>query len=365
MKDYKILWAATNFLTKKRFDVFKKIFWDDEKFLENSWKKISRETLKKIWEKDVSITKFFELKKNISLERQKKFLEKYDAEVIFFDDENYPKNLKNISDSPIFLYVQWEILEDDFSSISVVWARKISSYWKEVIKKIIPELSKKLTIVSGLALWVDGFSHIEAMNSWWRTIWVIWSGLDTIYPSENAFIYKKILQEKKWAIISEFPFWTRPERFNFPLRNRIVAGLSLWTLVIEAREKSWSLITWRLAIEYNREVFAVPWSVFSQESWWTNHLIQKWFAKLVVNADEIFEELNLENKLKIKKVQMDFEWDEIEKMIFSVLENFWKTVDKIAIETWLAVREISSKLVLMEMKGFVMENASWSFIKII
>lgn len=363
-EDYKTFWAATGFLNKKRFDILKKIFWE-ENFLENSWEKISREILKKIWEREESINKFFEIKKKISLEKQKNFLEKFSAKIIFFDDGNFPKNLKNIPDCPIFLYVQWEILEEDFSSIAVVWARKISNYWKEVIKKIIPDLSKKLTIISGLALWVDWFSHLECLNSNWRTIWVVWTWLDIIYPAENSYIYRKILEKNQWAIISEFPFWTKADRFNFPLRNRIVAGLSLWTLVVEAREKSWSLITTRLAIEYNREVFSVPWSIFSQESWWTNMLIKKWFAKSVSSAEDIFEELNLENKLKIKKIQMEFSWDEIEEKIFSVLENFWKTVDKISIETWLSAREISSKLVLMEMKWFVMENASWSFVRII
>ena len=367
--DYKTLWAATWFLNKRRFDILKKIFWENKSgescFLENSWEKISREVLKKIWEREDSINKFFEIKNNISLEKQKIFLDKYSAKIIFFDDDNFPKNLKNISDSPIFLYVQWEILEEDFSSIAVVWARKISHYWKEIIKKFIPVLSKKLTIISWLALWIDGLSHLEALNSWWRTIWVIWSWLDVIYPIENSYIYRKILEKNQWAIITEFPFWTKPERHNFPLRNRIVAGLTLWTLIVEAREKSWSLITANLAIDYNREVFSVPWSIFSHESWWTNSLIKKWLAKPVSSVDDILEELNLENKLKIKKIQMDFEWDEVEKKIFSVLENYWKTVDKIAIETWLEVRDISSKLVLMEMKWFVMENASGSFIKII
>lgn len=364
MEKYKILWAATWFLNKKRFDILKKIFWE-ENFLENSWEKISRETLKKIWEREELINKFFELKKNISLEKQKNFLEKYSAKIIFFNEENFPKNLKNIPDCPIFLYVQWEILEEDFSALAVVWSRKISAYWKEIIKKFIPDLSKKLTIVSGLALWVDWFSHLECLENWWRTIWVVWSGLDIVYPRENSYIFKKILEKKQWAIISEFPFWTEPNRYNFPLRNRIVAGLSLWVLVVEAKEKSGSLITANLAIDYNREVFSVPWSVFSSESWWTNSLIRKWFAKLTSSPDDIFEELNLENKLKTKKVQMDFEWDEIEEKIFSVLESFWKTVDKISLETWLSAREISSKLVLMEMKWFVMENASGSFVKIV
>ena len=363
--DYKILWAATWFLNKRRFDILKKFFTDEKNFLENSWEKISREILKKIWEREDSINKFFEIKKKISLEKQKNFLEKYSAKIIFFDEKEFPKNLKNISDSPIFLYVQWEILEEDFSSIAVVWARKISHYWKEIIKKFIPDLSKKLTIISWLALWVDGLSHLESLNSWWRTIWVIWSWLDVIYPAENSFIYKKILEKNQWAIISEFPFWTKPERHNFPLRNRIVAGLTLWTLIVEAREKSWSLITANLAIEYNREVFSVPWSIFSQESWWTNSLIKKWLAKPVSSVEDILEELNLENKLKTKKVQMDFEWDEVEEKIFSVLESYWKTVDKITAETWLKSRDVSSKLVLMEMKWFVTENASWSFIKII
>lgn len=119
MEKYKILWAATWFLNKKRFDILQKIFWE-ENFLENSWEKISRETLKKIWEREESINKFFELKKNISLEKQKNFLEKYSAKIIFFNEENFPKNLKNIPDCPIFLYVQWEILEEDFSALAVV-----------------------------------------------------------------------------------------------------------------------------------------------------------------------------------------------------------------------------------------------------
>ncbi|MCD5382828.1 DNA-processing protein DprA [Candidatus Gracilibacteria bacterium] len=367
-EDYRILWAASGFLTKKRYDILKKIFQENktsDDFLKFLWEKLSPEILKKIGEKSISIDKFFDFKKNVSLEKQKKFLEKYDAEILFFEDEKFPKNLKNIPDCPMFLYVQGEILEDDFLSIAVVGARKISGYGKEIIKKIIPQLSEKLTIVSGLALGVDGMSHLEAMNAGGRTIGVIGSGLDIVYPSENAHIYKKILSEKKGAIISEFPFGTRPEKYNFPLRNRIVAGLTLGTLVIEAREKSGSLITANLAIDYNREVFAVPGSIFSTESGGTNSLIKKGFAKLISSSDDIFEELNMENKLKIKKVQIDFEGDEIEEKIFLVLGNVGKVVDKIAIETGLSVREVSSKLVLMEMKGFVMENESGSFVRLI
>ena len=349
MKDSYINWAATYWLTPIRYKKIIEKYWD----LEKAWKNISRNFLTKIWESEKFINILFDKKKEISLEKEKILLEKYWVDILFFKDEKYPKKLKEIPDFPIFLYIQWELKKEDEVSLSIVWSRNVSTYWKQVLRNIVPDLSKKLTIISWLAKWIDWISHEITIENRGRTIAVVWTWLDKVYPFENTKLAEKI-RNGNWAIISEFPFWTSPERFNFPRRNRIVAWMSLWTLLVEARERSGSLITGQLALDYNREIFAIPWNIFSQNSIWTNTFIKKWMAKLILSAEDIFEELNIEQRLESNKIskEIQFKWSENEEKIMNVLDKIWKDLTKISEETGLWISEISSKLTLLELQWY-------------
>ena len=221
---------------------------------------------------------------------QLRILEKTKSKIITYWDENYPENLKNIYDPPIMLFVKGEICDDDKYAISIVGSRKPTQYGKISAGKLSEELSGKgFTIVSGMAYGIDSIAHQGALNVNGRTIAVLGCGLDIIYPKENKSLYRKI--SENGAVITEFPFRTKPEPGNFPSRNRIISGLGLGVIIVEAGEKSGALITANLALEQNREVFAVPGTIGSPASAGTNKLIKEASAKLVETADDVIIEL--------------------------------------------------------------------------
>lgn len=220
-------------------------------------------------------------------------LEKEKINIITIQDESYPKLLKEIYAPPAILYIRGNFEPNDESSLGVVGTRNFSDYGKHITPIITSELSRSgLTIVSGLAIGIDTIAHKTAIENNGRTIAVLGSGIDTksIYPTINRYLAERIIEQG--AIISEFPINTNPLPQNFPQRNRIISGLSLGVLVIEAQEKSGSMITARNALEQNREVFAVPGNIISNNSSGPNSLI-KMGAKLVTKAKDILEELNL------------------------------------------------------------------------
>jgi DNA processing protein len=206
--------------------------------------------------------------------------------IITYSDELYPAKLLNIYDRPAFLYVKGNLTKDEIN-IAMVGSRQASTYGKYTTERISRELAiKGITIVSGLARGIDAAAHRGALTASGITIAVMGSGLDVIYPPENKKLYAEIVQSG--AVISEYPLGTPPLASNFPARNRIISGMSYGVVVVEAGEKSGSLITARLALEQGREVFAVPGSIDSSSARGTNKLIKQG-AKLIENIDDILE----------------------------------------------------------------------------
>lgn len=250
---------------------------------------IGRETAKKI----------IESRKRIDVDRQIELVEKNDVNIIPLNSEFYPVSLKSIFDPPLVLFVQGEILPQDYFSIGIVGTRMASFYGRTMAEKLSRELVEKgFTIVSGGARGIDTFSHQAALRVKGRTIAVLGCGLDITYPPENKKLFENIVEYG--ALVSEFPLGTPPNKQNFPMRNRIISGLSLGVLVIEAPIKSGALITVTHATEQGREVFSVPGKADSFVSKGTNQLLREG-AKLVENADDIIEELELVLKDKIKE----------------------------------------------------------------
>jgi len=222
-------------------------------------------------------------------------IEKEKISLITIQDKNYPKLLKEIYAPPQLLYIKGTIEPKDDFSIGIVGTRKLSSYGHEITPLITSDLAQAgLTIISGLAKGIDTLAHQATIKTKGRTIAVLGSGVDkkSIYPAINRQLAEEISQNG--AVISEYPINTEPLVQHFPQRNRIISGLSLGILVIEAPEKSGALITAKDALEQNRDVFAIPGHIFSNNSLGTNNLI-KLGAKLVSNANDIIEELNLPN----------------------------------------------------------------------
>ena len=217
---------------------------------------------------------------------------KYEVEEITpvtIKDKQYPILLKEIFDPPYVLYCKGNISLFNSNKISIVGTRNPTFYAKKVLELILPKLiEKELTIVSGMALGVDSYAHKGAINNNGKTIAVLGSGISHIYPKENTDLAKTIGQDH--LLVSEYTPNTPPQRWQFPLRNRIISGLSRGTLIVEAKERSGSLITAEQALEQGRDVFAIPGSIFSLSSTGTNVLIQQG-AKLVMNSEDILDEI--------------------------------------------------------------------------
>lgn len=281
------------------------------------------------------------------------------VKVIRIIDEEYPENLKNIYDPPLVLYIKGTIRKDE-NIVAVVGSRKATAYGLGIAEQISRELTKYgITVASGMARGIDSYAHNGALKSGGKTIAVLGCGLDIVYPYENRKMMEMII--KSGAVISEYLPGVPPIPYNFPARNRIISGISLGVVVIEAGEKSGSLITANFALEQGREVFAVPGNVTSSTSTGTNKLIRDG-AKMVIEIEDIMEELKIFNFVNNNKSS---EYKSIKsKMMFDKLDNNEKKIaellmiepvhiDLIAQKCNIEMQYVNSILVMMEMKGLV------------
>lgn len=226
------------------------------------------------------------------VDRQFEKAERVGAELVPLWDERYPDLLRRIYDPPAVLWLRGDLLPQDDRAIAIVGTRRATEYGKRVAHHFAFELAKRgFTIVSGLAYGVDAAAHRGALEAGGRTIAVLGSGVDRIYPAKNAPLAERMAMGQG-AVLSEFGLGTKPDAVNFPRRNRIVAGLAHGTLVAEARKTGGALITAWMALEQNREVFAAPAALFSPTGEGTNQLVRKGYATLVTSVDELLEELD-------------------------------------------------------------------------
>ena len=277
--------------------------------------------------------------------------------LVTWEDERYPKNLKEISSPPPLLYIRGELLPRDEISLAVVGTRKFSGYGKRVTTKIVEDLVLAgLTIVSGLAWGIDSFAHRAALQAGGRTVAVLGHGLDQVYPPENRDLAAEIACQG--ALVSEFPLGFPPVPGNFPARNRIISGLSLGTLVCEAPERSGALITAACALEQGRLVFALPGPIFSPRSLGTGRLIQSG-AKLVMGADDVLSALNLELRVEQRKVRELLAETVEEEGLLGILrgEEVSLGTDEIIRRSGLPPAVVLSTLVKMRMRGAVEETS--------
>ena len=271
---------------------------------------------------------------------------------ISIKDKNYPKLLKEIKDVPEVLYYRGEIWAEE-NCFAVVGTRRCSAYGKQVALEIAGDLAETgLTIVSGLAPGIDTFAHLAVVERGKRTIAVLGTGIDekSIYPQENLKLARKIL-ELGGSLISEYPSGTHGSEFTFPQRNRIISGISLGVLIIEAKQKSGALITANWAKKQGRKIFAIPGPIHSSNSKGCHYLIKQG-AKLVENANDILKELNL--NLSISEINRVVKGEnEEENLILGVLKEEALDVDKIIEKTKLSVAKVAGTLAILEIKGKV------------
>ena len=283
--------------------------------------------------------------------------------VLTIADNNYSGLLKEIYDPPQLLYYKGKLENSQDYNIAVVGTRKFTAYGRQITEKIVSELvPNKITIVSGLAHGIDTIAHNACLEAGGRTIAVLGSGLDkqNIYPSANRYLAEKIIASEG-LIFSEFPLGTPPLRHNFPQRNRIISGLALGSLIVEAGEKSGALITARFALEQNREIFAIPGNVFSPVSIGPNNLIKQG-AKTVVKAADIIETLDLAQVttyIENKKIIPESNEEEI---VLSCLSHEPAHIDELVRLTKINTALISSTLIIMEMKGMVKNLGNMQYV---
>jgi len=278
-------------------------------------------------------------------------------------DKEYPVLLKSTPDCPVILYIRGDIAAIHRKSIAVVGSRKFTIYGKNSAYKLAGECAKSgLGIISGLALGIDTWAHQAALDAGGITVAVLGNGLDEIYPASNYRLGTDILKSDG-AIISEFPPGTIPTKFNFPMRNRIIAGLSLGTLVVEAASSSGALITAYQALDYNRDVFAVPGNINSEVSVGTNRLIQEG-AKLVTSGEDILVELGIKSKLSPETAKVVEPEGDSEKIIYNILKVGEMPIDQIVQMSKMNIISINATISMMELKGLIV-NAGGGRYKIL
>jgi len=282
-----------------------------------------------------------------------KLAESSGARIMSYLDEDYPVNLKQVYDPPAILYVKGEFRPEDTNSVAIVGSRRASHYGLQTAERLGMEFAVRgITVVSGLARGIDAAGHKGALKAGGRTIAVLGSGLAQIYPAEHIHLADKI--SGSGAVVSEFPISCGPHRENFPRRNRIISGLSLGVVVVEAAKNSGALITTDFALEQGRELFAVPGQARSPVSGGTNALIKQG-AKLTESADDVVEELGdvIKNRLAPSPVSAVLDLRGAEKRVFDCLSGGPVSVDEIIDETQLPVSEASVLLTGLELKGLV------------
>ncbi len=303
----------------------------------------------------------FEKEVQVQLSR----LNKWDANLVTFWDSDFPENLKKIYDPPVMLFVRGKLSPSDKYSVAIVGTRNPTTYGKHVAEKFAAELSEQgIIVVSGLARGIDTLAHMTTVRSGGRTVAVLGSGVDVIYPSENRRLADQILMGG--AIISEYYMGSKPDAVNFPRRNRIISGISLGTILIETDINGGAMITAGSALDQNREVFAVPGSVFEKKSRGTNKLIREGRAKLVEDITDVLEELKYRLKPILKrqtppppKIQLTI----FEQKVFELLTEEPEHIDALGERCGIAISDLLVQLLSLELKGIVKQLPGKYFVK--
>lgn len=309
------------------------------------------------------------IKKSGNLKNEWSLIKEKNVTVLSIFDKDYPENLKNIYDPPIVLYMKGRILPQDKTAVAVVGSRRASLYGVNICQSLSGQLaSLGITVISGLARGIDSAAHSGALKLGGRTLAILGNGLNTVYPPENGRLAEEIVHSG--ALISEFPMETPPLARNFPIRNRIISGLSLGIVVVEAARDSGALITANCGLEQGREIFAVPGKAGTATSTGTHRLIKEG-ARLIESADEIIEELNLSfvpfSRTSIGNITNGIEPKGLslpEKRLYDILSDEPEHIDDIIDKSKLPVQEVLNLLLKLEIKKLVKELPGRNFITV-
>lgn len=308
-----------------------------------------------------AINNLVQARKELNLDHLLEQVNAAGAQLLTWASPTYPAYLREIPTAPPVLYVQGELKEVDQFAVAVVGTRRLTSYGRQVTQDLVAGLVRNhVTVVSGLARGIDAVAHKTAVEFGGRTLAVLGSGLDCIYPAEHRQLARDIVNGRG-ALISEYALGVKPEAKNFPPRNRIISGLSLGVVVVEAGERSGALITTNFALEQDRDVFAVPGNITSPASRGPNNLIQQG-AKLVRRVEDILEELHLSQVVEKTAVQLALPETAEEVAIYTNLSSQPVHIDQLCRSTGLSTGLVSSTLTLMELKGLVQQVGGMNYI---
>ncbi|MFA6427781.1 MAG: DNA-processing protein DprA [Candidatus Magasanikbacteria bacterium] len=320
--------------------------------IENVWRAEFDELKKTRWD-DQLVHEFLVWREHIDQNKIEEHLQKEHIHCVTNEDSEYPELLKQIYDPPFCLFVRGKLKTDAFN-LAVVGTRKYTPYGKQVTEEIVGELARQgIVIISGLAFGIDSIAHAVTIKNQGTTIGILGSGIDDdhIYPVAHRELAQTII-ERGGAIISEYPPGTQPSTFTFPRRNRIIAGMSLGTLVIEAGEQSGALITAQVALDSGREVFAIPQNITSRTAKGPNNLI-KMGARAVTSVQDILDALNLQNISQYVTNTEVLPDSPSEAHILAHVSKEPIHVDELIKKSGLNSQTVNSTLTLMEMKGKV------------
>ena len=308
------------------------------------------------------IERILQAREQVDLEKLWARIESQGIKILTWEDEAYPQRLKEIEQPPPVLYIRGEYLPDDLFAVAIVGTRRITPYGRQITEELAAYLAaNRITVISGLARGVDAMAHQTALKAGGRTIGVLGSGVDKIYPPEHRALAEKMTEHG--AIISDYAPGTPPDASNFPPRNRIISGLSLAVVVIEAGETSGALITAEFAAEQGREVFAVPGSILAPQSKGTNKLIQNGALPLL-SVHDLMQALDLTRMGEHKAARKAIPSDETEARLMNVLSEQPLHVDEIRNQTELPIEKVSATLALMELKGMVRQVGGMNYVAV-
>lgn len=328
--------------------------------LANAWQANEFE-LYKIGLDKRAVANFLQTRHEVDLDAALAQVQQANIKLLTWETPDYPNYLREIPTPPPLLYLQGDLLEQDRWAVAVVGTRRLTSYGRQVTRDLVAGLvQNNITVVSGLARGIDAVAHKTAVELGGRTLAVLGSGLDAIYPADNRALAQEITQGHG-AIISEYGLGVQPEAKNFPPRNRIISGLSLGVIIVEAGERSGALITTNFALEQNRDVFAVPGNINSPASQGPNKLIQEG-AKLVTRVEDVLEELNLHMVAERTAVQLVLPETAEEIALYTQLSAQPVHIDDLSRSTGLPTALVSSTLTLMELKGMVQQVGGMNYV---
>ena len=303
-----------------------------------------------------------QVRAGVSLELVWERVHSLGIQVLTWEDEAYPRRLKEIDQPPPVLYLRDNLQPEDEWAVAIVGTRGITAYGRQVTAEIASVLARRgVTVISGLARGVDAEAHKAALNAGGRTLAVLGSGVDQIYPPEHRQLANQIIASG--ALMSDYAPGTPPDGVNFPPRNRIISGLSMAVIVIEAGERSGALITAEFAADQGREVFAVPGNINAPKSVGCNRLIHQG-ARPLLTPEDVLESLDLASFQQQRVARAVLPKDEVEARLLSVLTREPMHVDDIRARVDMPIEKVSATLALMELKGMVRQLGGMNFVAI-